>query len=301
MRPSTLELHSSTDAHRFKYTYGESGNIDKIYENGILSVRYEYDAIGRLTREDNRAFGKTSLWEYDTSGNILSRRSYAFTLKPTEALIESDSEDVLLYEYAGDNLVSLNGTEHIHYCTEGHPDLYRGKAVTWTAPRMLGTYDGNTLTYNSDGLCSSINGKPLIYGRDGRLLSDGTFRYLYDESGALFGFLRAADGAEYLYRRDALGNILAILDTDGNIVVQYKYDAWGNHKVLNASGEEIADQNHIGHLNPHRYRGYYYSTELGLYYLKSRFYDAEIGRFICADSLDYLDPHTVGGLNLYKR
>jgi len=47
------------------------------------------------------------------------------------------------------------------------------------------------------------------------------------------------------------------------------------------------------------YRGYYYSTALGLYYLKSRFYDAEIGRFICADSLDYLDPHTVGGLNLF--
>lgn len=299
MRPSVLELMSSTDTHRFKYTYDESGNIERIYENGILSVRYEYDSLGRLTREDNRVFGKTTLWEYDKSGNILSRSAYPFTTKRTEALIEATPDDILTYEYAGDYLVSLNGTEQIHYCTEGHPDFYRGKTLTWLAPRMLGSFGDKVLTYNSDGLCSSINGKPLVYGRDGRLLSDGTFRYLYDESGALFGFLRAADGAEYLYRRDAQGNIIAILDMTGSVVVKYKYNAWGEHKILDASGEEITDPNHIGHLNPHRYRGYYYSTELGLYYLKSRFYDAEIGRFICADSLDYLDPHTVGGLNLY--
>ena len=75
----------------------------------------------------------------------------------------------------------------------------------------------------------------------------------------------------------------------------FRKRARGNHKVLDANGNEITNTNHIGHRNPYRYRGYYYSTELGLYYLKSRFYDPEIGRFISADSLDYLDPHTVGG------
>jgi len=275
------------------------GNIEKIYENGMLSSRYEYDALGRLTREDNRPLRSTTLWEYDQSGNILSRRTYPFTVKKTFELMENEPTDTLLYEYAGDHLVSLNGAQNTHYSAEGHPDTYRGKPVTWYAPRMLATFDGIALTYNSDGLCASIAGKPLLYSRDGRLLTDGTFRYLYDESGSLFGFLRAADGAEYIYRRDALGNIIAILDNTGAIVVQYKYDAWGNHVVLDASGNAITDPNHIGNLNPHRYRGYYYSTALGLYYLKSRFYDAEIGRFICADSLDYLDPHTVGGLNLF--
>ena len=82
-------------------------------------------------------------------------------------------------------------------------------------------------------------------------------------------------------------------------MVKYVYNAWGAHKVLSPDGTEITELNHIGNLNPHRYRGYYYSTALELYYLKSRFYDAEIGRFICADSLDYLNPHTVGGLNLF--
>ena len=90
-----------------------------------------------------------------------------------------------------------------------------------------------------------------------------------------------------------------ILDNRGFIVVKYKYDAWGNHKILSADGVEITDEAHLGYLNPHRYRGYYYSDEMGLYYLKSRFYDPSIGRFISADSIDYLDPHTVGGLNLF--
>ena len=300
MRPSALTLSSPTDSKRLKYSYDEMGNIEKIYENGMLSSRYEYDALGRLTREDNRPLRSTTLWEYDQSGNILSRRTYPFTVKKTFELMENEPTDTLLYEYAGDHLVSLNGAQPTHYSAEGHPDTYRGKPVTWYAPRMLATFDGIPLTYNSDGLCASIAGKPLLYSRDGRLLTDVTFRYLYDESGSLFGFLRAADGAEYIYRRDALGNIIAILDNTGAVVVQYKYDAWGNHVVLDASGNAITDPNHIGNLNPHRYRGYYYSTALGLYYLKSRFYDAEIGRFICADSLDYLDPHTVGGLNLFS-
>ena len=299
MRPSAITLSSPSDSKRLKYSYDEMGNIERIYEDGALSSRYEYDALGRLTREDNRPLRSTTLWEYDQGGNILSRRTYPFTVKKTFDLAETEPTDTLLYEYAGDHLVSLNGAESTHYSAEGHPDTYRGKPVTWYAPRMLATFDGVVLTYNSDGLCSAIDGKPLLYSRDGRLLTDGTFRYLYDESGNLFGFLCAADGAEYLYRRDALGNIVAILDNTGAVVVKYVYNAWGAHKVLSPDGTEITELNHIGNLNPHRYRGYYYSTALELYYLKSRFYDAEIGRFICADSLDYLNPHAVGGLNLY--
>ncbi|MDR3021712.1 MAG: hypothetical protein LBU60_03445 [Clostridiales bacterium] len=42
--------------------------------NGRLDRRYEYDSIGRLIREDNRAQNKTTVWEYDSSGNILSKR-----------------------------------------------------------------------------------------------------------------------------------------------------------------------------------------------------------------------------------
>ena len=61
---------------------------------------------------------------------------------------------------------------------------------------------------------------------------------------------------------------------------EYEYDAWGN--VVKSSGE-------LAELNPIRYRGYYFDAETGLYYLKSRYYDAGVGRFISPDKIENLD------------
>ena len=55
----------------------------------------------------------------------------------------------------------------------------------------------------------------------------------------------------------------------------------------------------LAELNPFRYRSYYLDEETGLYYLNSRYYDAELGRFINADSLDNLDKESLNGLNLF--
>ena len=103
-------------------------------------------------------------------------------------------------------------------------------------------------------------------------------------------WVRGRKLALYIHRTDIQGNIIAILDSDGDIVVEYKYDAWGNHKVVDANGNEITSSTHIGNLNPFRYRGYYYDVETGLYFLKSRYYDPEVGRFLNMDSIEYADP-----------
>lgn len=63
-------------------------------------------------------------------------------------------------------------------------------------------------------------------------------------------------------------------------MIKYKYDGRGNHAVLAASGADIASATHIGNLNPFRYRGYCYDTETGLYFLKTRCYDPDVGRFV---------------------
>ena len=55
----------------------------------------------------------------------------------------------------------------------------------------------------------------------------------------------------------------------------------------------------VAYINPFLYRGYYYDSESGLYYLMSRYYDPEIGQFISPDTQDYLDPETIGGVDLY--
>lgn len=88
-------------------------------------------------------------------------------------------------------------------------------------------------------------------------------------------------------------NVIEILDSTGATVVKYIYDAWGNHDVLDYTDFGL------GELNPIRYRSYYYDTETGLYYLQSRYYDPEVGRFISMDDINYLDPETIGGTNLY--
>lgn len=56
----------------------------------------------------------------------------------------------------------------------------------------------------------------------------------------------------------------------------------------------------LGEINPFRYRGYFYDTDMGLYYLKTRYYDPEVGRFINMDGISYSDPETLNGLNLYS-
>lgn len=90
------------------------------------------------------------------------------------------------------------------------------------------------------------------------------------------------------------------MDGGCNHIATYHYDAWGNHKVLDANYNEITDTSHIGHINPIRYRGYYYDSETGLYYCNARYYDPTTGRFISADDISYLDPETINGLNLFS-
>ncbi len=83
----------------------------------------------------------------------------------------------------------------------------------------------------------------------------------------------------YIYGKNLQGDIVAIYNNAGTQVVNYVYYAWG--KVVATTGTLAST---IGNYNPLRYRGYYYDTETGLYYVSSRYYDPEIGRWINADS-----------------
>ena len=72
-----------------------------------------------------------------------------------------------------------------------------------------------------------------------------------------------------------------IYDESGNVLSEYVYDAWGN--IVAVYGDET-----IAQINPFRYRGYYQDNETGFYYLQSRYYDSETGRFLNADDTTYI-------------
>ena len=82
----------------------------------------------------------------------------------------------------------------------------------------------------------------------------------------------------YLYEKNIQGDVVAVYEYDGDLVVRYAYNAWG--KILSVTGTAA---NTIGRYNPLRYRGYYYDNETGFYYLNSRYYDPNVGRFLNAD------------------
>ncbi len=89
-----------------------------------------------------------------------------------------------------------------------------------------------------------------------------------------------------------------VVNSNGQVIASYTYDAWGKViAITNTAGDE---QPNIAGINPIRYRGYYYDSETGMYYLNSRYYDPETGRFINADDTDYLGASgTVLGYNLF--
>ena len=104
-----------------------------------------------------------------------------------------------------------------------------------------------------------------------------TTSFFYDQQG---NRVAMADGSNnfYYYLYNIQGDVVALADAStGKLAATYTYDAWGKCTVTNASGYTIGTQ------NPFRYRGYYYDTETGLYYLNSRYYDPEVGRFISVD------------------
>jgi RHS repeat-associated protein len=282
-----------------QYKYDSMGNIIEVLENGRSACRYEYDALGRLTREDNVAFGKTTTWAYDNNGNIIARYEYAITAKPTSELHLLDCKE-FIYCYAdnSDQLrwitdVADNHTETFEYDDIGNPKKYKGESATWQYGRQLTAYDGNTFSYDARGRRTAKNGITFTYDSNGNLIKQSNgLEFLYDHTGV---FAVKYNNTTYFYRKDAQANIVELLDSNGDTVVKYKYDAWG--KCHTTVVDSTAGT--IGELNPFRYRSYYLDTETGFYFLKTRYYDPEIGRFMTIDDISYLDPESINGLNLY--
>lgn len=96
-----------------------------------------------------------------------------------------------------------------------------------------------------------------------------------------------------------MGDVVALYYASGALAVKYHYDAWGRLiATTDASGNALTGTAaEYSQINPFRYRGYYYDTETGLYYISSRYYDPEVGRWINVDSI--LDNRGVNTLNLF--
>ena len=267
------------------YTYDAAGNITTIVENGTERVRYRYDELNQLVREDSAVQNKSIEYVYDGGGNLLARKEYAYTTGELGGVMNTVS-----YGYSGswkDLLTSYNGTA-ISYDTIGNPLTWRGGlSFTWQNGRQLSTAQKSGLSlsyqYNASGIRTekTVNGVTTEYYLDGSSIvaekrDTDVIWYLYDGMG-LAGF--ELNGTSYYYVYNGQGDVIGILDSSGNRVVTYTYDSWGS--PLSVTGSRAST---VGQKNPIRYRGYYYDTETGLYLTGTRYYDPVVGRWISGDS-----------------
>ena len=177
--------------------------------------------------------------------------------------------------------------------------------MSWTwQDRQLATAekDGTTLnyTYDSEGIrtsktVGSTTTKYLLNGTQilAQTTNGTTLSFFYDQQGNRVGM---ADGSNhfYYYIYNLQGDVIALADAStGKLAATYTYDAWGKCTVTNATGFTIGTD------NPFRYRGYYYDSETGLYYLQSRYYDPDTGRFINEDVFVTTDYINSLGSNLF--
>ena len=104
---------------------------------------------------------------------------------------------------------------------------------------------------------------------------------------------------QYYYLTNPSGDIVGITDSKCDLIATYTYDEWGKLLSIETAEENNSEQLKIAEINPLRYRGYYYDNETGYYYLQSRYYDPELGRFISADDFNYLNTNNKLSINAY--
>ena len=175
----------------------------------------------------------------------------------------------------------------------------------WTNGRVLsqitvnptdpnGTEDVYSYTYDESGIRSSktVNGVTHTYVyASGKLLQEtygsNTLDFFYSTSGQPYAL--SYNGTTYYYITNLQGDVMQIINANGEVVAEYEYDPYGN--IISATGE-------LAEVNPLRYRGYIYDSECNLYYLQSRYYDPGTGKFLNRDVVYDLDTG-LQGYNLF--
>ena len=281
--------------------YDSNGRLVKILDSGSSTTTraiYGYDQQGQLT---SAMVGGTNYeYTYDTAGNIQSKK------------VGSTTTNYYTYgNSAWRDLLTAYGGNTITYSGGNPTKYYDGSTFTWTQGRRLATAKvGSTnisYTYDMAGVRSSKTVGSTKYdfttlsGLVTRQTGGGkTIDFVYDENNQPLAM--KYNNTLYYYILNAQGDVIALADQNGNLIAKYSYDPWGKLLSVTPNGwldEQNAYYLEVAEANPLRYRGYYYDAETGFYYLQSRYYDPEIGRFINADSYASTDATGLLSTNMF--
>jgi len=295
------------------YQHDASSRIWQVL-HGVPEDQYSrlhtYDSRDRLSAyRDTRTWTETVWQEWDPYGDcpgcfIPVDITHVDTLRADAWVFDklgNRTGSGITYVNGTDNRLFTHGGDTLWYDTEGNVVLRRGATMgtvtyTWNALGQLATVavnGGATTTYGYDGfgqrVRKTVNGVTTRYVvHDGQVALELTaaggivaeYTY-YPGTDRPHGMKRG--GVQYFYLQDAQGNVSGLVNASGVLVETYEYTP---HGVLVGGGSGVT--------NPHRYKGREWDAESGLYYMRARYYDAGLGRFISEDPIGL-----AGGLNPY--
>ncbi|MFA5007103.1 MAG: RHS repeat-associated core domain-containing protein, partial [Candidatus Izemoplasmatales bacterium] len=204
--------------------------------------------------------------EYDEQGNPLEQTNFVF---------RGTTYDHAEFSWDGRQLagISVRNADDSVAATIAYQYNDQGYRVS-----KVVTVGTTVETYTYDLLGSTVHREVCVRKVSGVTQNTYEIRYLIDSDGSILGFVY--EDATYYYLKDLQGNVIGVIDEAGNELVQYEYDAYGN--VINNPDDPNGN---IFEINPYTYRGYRYDSEIGMYYLNSRYYSPALSRFLNADGL----------------
>lgn len=300
----------------YLYLYDDFDNL--ILKKDITSgkyIEYKYDKTKKFS--DERYYQLKDEIYYNSENTIILSKSYRYD-KEGNRLRENIKEDKNLintdYEYNEKNQLIKSSKSIYVYDEKGNIIEDKGlKNKFNTESQLIKSEIGNSIisyNYNKKGLVvgKTVNDKEINYhysAGDITWITDknDNLKYYFtrDANNRLLNFIdyTSESPRTYWYILDDHQNIIGLVDDNGNKVVSYDYDAWGN--ILKETGNTLTgDGKLLRKVNPFRYSSYLYDNETGYYYLKARYYDPTIGRFISEDSFeDHKDNSIHQNLYLY--
>ena len=267
---------------------------------------FTYDILGNRLRRD----GETVSSSFNAHNQLLNDKSYSYTYdKNGNLLVKTDLSNNKVTEYAWDYENRLTGVVE-RALAEGPAIRTLAGDDGSPATRTLagdGSPATRTISYRYDPLGRRI-GKEVdgvatkyVYDRDHILLefdsnNELQARYLHssnvDEPIRMEREVSPYRNESFLeqyfyYHRDRLGNVTEVTNFVGDVVQRYVYDSFGRMTIYDDQGNVITEESEKYLPNPFTYTGREYDPETGLYYLRSRYYDPEMGRFLSEDPREF--------------
>lgn len=301
---SVYQFQNKTIEKKWTNKFDENDRLISVNLNDEPYAEYTYDSIGQLIGWKDFTNGQTLQYEYDNSGNLLKK----------DAVLNSSQHKNNNYTYNDTqwkDLLSKYNQKAVVYDEIGNPISYGSTSFLWNFGRQLESITTEKqqieYTYGEDGLRQSKtvysennpiyqyryfwNGEHLLGFDYYDYLTEKlhTIVFILDDERTPYGFI-VDDKDIYFYEKSIAGDITGIYQ-NGTQVASYHYGAYG--EVLNCyENEEMQKYNILS------YRGYCYDRETDMYYLQSRYYVPEWGRFLNADL--YVDTGTgILGTNMY--